>query len=142
MQLGALFRLAFATAPLLSKLTSLHTSNSPAHYAKGTPSGPKPLRLLVGIRFQELFHSPSRSAFHLSLTGTSTLSVTREYLALEGGPPRFPQGFSCPVVLGNSKRKSTTISPTGLSPSVAELSRTLRLWCRLVTSRRFCISAP
>jgi|FLTM01.1.fsa_nt_gi hypothetical protein len=101
MQLSALFRLAFATAPLLSRLTLLHTSNSPAHYAKGTPSGPKPLRLLVGIRFQELFHSPSRSAFHLSLTGTSTLSVTREYLALEGGPPRFPQGFTCPVVLGN-----------------------------------------
>jgi hypothetical protein len=58
------------------------------------------LRLLVGIRFQVLFHSPSWSTFHLSLTGTSSLSVTREYLALEGGPPRFPQDFSCPVVLG------------------------------------------
>ena len=58
------------------------------------------LRLLVGTRFQVLFHSPSWSTFHLSLTGTSSLSVTREYLALEGGPPRFPQGFTCPVVLG------------------------------------------
>ena len=27
-----------------------------------------PLPLLVGIRFQELFHSPCRGAFHLSLT--------------------------------------------------------------------------
>ena len=27
-----------------------------------------PLRLFVGIRFQELFHSPRRGAFHLSLT--------------------------------------------------------------------------
>ena len=26
------------------------------------------LPLLVGIRFQELFHSPHRGAFHLSLT--------------------------------------------------------------------------
>jgi hypothetical protein len=26
------------------------------------------LRLLVGIRFQVLFHSPRRGAFHLSLT--------------------------------------------------------------------------
>jgi hypothetical protein len=26
------------------------------------------LRLLVGIRFQDLFHSPHRGAFHLSLT--------------------------------------------------------------------------
>ena len=68
---------------------------------KARRQGTSPLRLLVGIRFQELFHSPSWSTFHLSLTGTSTLSVTREYLALEGGPPSFPQGFTCPVVLGN-----------------------------------------
>ncbi len=33
----------------------------------GSPSV-SPLRLLVGIRFQELFHSPHRGAFHLSLT--------------------------------------------------------------------------
>ena len=40
--------------------------NSPAHYAKGTPS--LTLRLLVGIWFQGLFHSPRRGSFHLSLT--------------------------------------------------------------------------
>ena len=67
---------------------------------KARRQGTSPLRLLVGIRFQVLFHSPSWSTFHLSLTGTSSLSVTREYLALEGGPPRFPQGYTCPVVLG------------------------------------------
>ena len=32
--------------------------------------------------------------------GTGSLSVTREYLALEGGPPRFAQDFSCPTLLG------------------------------------------
>ena len=32
--------------------------NSPAHYAKGTPSGPKTLRPLVSTWFQVLFHSP------------------------------------------------------------------------------------
>jgi hypothetical protein len=40
------------------------------HYTKGTPS-PRTnlgLRLIVGIRFQELFHSPCRGTFHLSLT--------------------------------------------------------------------------
>ena len=42
------------------------TINSLAHYAKGTPS--LTLRLLVGIRFQDLFHSPHRGSFHLSLT--------------------------------------------------------------------------
>ena len=32
--------------------------------------------------------------------GTCALSVTREYLALEGGPPRFAQDFTCPALLG------------------------------------------
>ncbi len=31
--------------------------------------------------------------------GTCPLSVSKEYLALEGGPPRFKQGFTCPVLL-------------------------------------------
>ena len=31
--------------------------------------------------------------------GTGSLSVSREYLALEDGPPRFKQDFSCPVLL-------------------------------------------
>ena len=69
---------------------------------KARRQGTSPLRLLVSVRFQVLFHSPSRSTFHLSLTGTSALSVTREYLALEGGPSSFPQDFTCPVVLGNT----------------------------------------
>jgi hypothetical protein len=48
-------------------------SNSLAHYAKGTRSGMAAeaaiaLPQFVGIRFQVLFHSPRRGAFHLSLT--------------------------------------------------------------------------
>ena len=43
-------------------------TKSLTHYTKGTPSGLKALRLLVGIRFQVLFHSPRRGSFHLSLT--------------------------------------------------------------------------
>ena len=34
--------------------------------------------------------------------GTGSLSVAKEYLALGDGPPKFPQGFSCPAVLGES----------------------------------------
>ena len=53
----ALLRLAFAPAP--SRLTSPRASDSLAHSTKGTPSHPKRvLRLLVGARFQVLFHSP------------------------------------------------------------------------------------
>ena len=66
--LFALFRLAFASAAPLKGLTLPMTTNSQAHYAKGTPSHLMVLRPLVGARFQVLFHSPVRGAFHLSLT--------------------------------------------------------------------------
>ena len=57
------------------------------------------LLLLVSIRFQVLFHSPHRGAFHLSLTVLCSLSVMYEYLGLEGGPPMFKQDFTCPALL-------------------------------------------
>ena len=60
---------------------------------------PKGLQLIVSIRFQVLFHSPNRGAFHLSLTVLCSLSVAYEYLGLEGGPPMFRQDFTCPALL-------------------------------------------
>ena len=57
------------------------------------------LQLIVSIRFQVLFHSPNRGAFHLSLTVLCSLSVMYEYLGLEGGPPMFRQDFTCPALL-------------------------------------------
>ena len=62
----------------------------------------KRLQLLVSIRFQVLFHSPNRGAFHLSLTVLCSLSVMYEYLGLEGGPPMFRQDFTCPALLESS----------------------------------------
>src|SRR3954452_5443484 len=38
--------------------------------------------------------------------GTSPLSVTREYLALEGGPPRFRPRFTSAVLLRNISERS------------------------------------
>ena len=65
---------------------------------------------------------PSRGSFHLSLTVLSSLSVAKEYLALGGGPPKFPTDSTCPVVLGILPGDQI-FSPTGLSPSLAGLSR-------------------
>ena len=48
------------------------------------------LRPVVGAQFQILFHSPRRGSFHLSLTVLSAIGHL-VYLALEGGPPCFPQ---------------------------------------------------
>ena len=52
----------------------------------------------VSIRFQVLFHSPPGVLFTVP-SQYYALSVTKKYLALGGGPPVFPQGFSCLVVL-------------------------------------------
>jgi hypothetical protein len=59
------FRYAYTYRLKLARYTKSLT-----HYTKGTPS-PRTnlgLRLFVGVRFQVLFHSPCRGAFHLSLT--------------------------------------------------------------------------
>ena len=80
--------------------------NSQAHSSKGTQSHHTPegvtLLRLVSTRFQVLFHDPSPGCFSPFPHGTSSLSVTREYLGLGGGPPRFTRDFSGPVLLGIS----------------------------------------
>ena len=57
------------------------------------------LPLLVSARFQILFHSPSGVLFTFPSRYLFAIGG-RKYLALAGGPAEFPQGFSCPVVLG------------------------------------------
>src|SRR5262245_20632694 len=70
---------------------------------------------------------PYQGCFSPFPHGTGSLSVAEEYLALGHGRPGFPQGSTCPVVLGNIARKSPSLSLTGLSPSPAALSRNLLL---------------
>ena len=117
----ALFRLAFATASPIVRVNLAADTNSLVHYAKGTQSGISltgiALLPLVGTGFQNLFHSPQRGSFHLSLTVLCAIGDIL-YLVLDDGPPGFPQGFSCPVVLG-ILLELKSISSTGLSPSSA-----------------------
>ena len=72
--------------------------HSPDHSTKGTISHFDVLYVLVSTRFQVLFHSPPGVLFTFP-SQYYTLSVTREYLGLEDGPPIFPPGFTCPAVL-------------------------------------------
>ena len=88
------------------------TNNSPDHSSTGTllplqsPCGDRiGLELLVCIRLQVLF-TPRQRYFSPFPRGTGSLSVGRSYLALESGLPRFPPGFTCPVVLRSLSRKS------------------------------------
>jgi hypothetical protein len=83
------------------------------------------LVLLVGIRFQALFHSAPAVLF--TFPSRYWYAIGRQVsLALEGGPPGFPRDFTCPVVLG-MKSPVKRLSPTGLLPAVAGLSRPVRL---------------
>ncbi len=108
----ALFRLAFATATPHG-LTLPHTvtrrlilQKARGHFTSARRL--KTLPRLVGTRFQVLFHDPSPGHFSPFPHGTCSLSVTREYLGLGGGPPRFTRDFTGPVLLGNmsGSRKS------------------------------------
>src|SRR5262249_44404119 len=78
-----------------------------------------------GYMVSGLFHRPPGLLF--TFPSRYLFAIGRqEYLALEGGPPCFPQDFSCPVVLRLSAGVPS-FSLTGLSPSAAGLSRTIQL---------------
>ncbi len=101
---GALFRLGFPAAPRLGRLTS------PVHAARRTVLQKvrgrtrAVLPQLADTGFQVLFHSPPGVLFTFP-SQYSALSVTKEYLALRGGPRPFPLGSSCPVVLWIPRRR-------------------------------------
>ena len=86
-----------------------------------------------GFRF---YFTPLSGFFSPFPHGTSSLSVAIVYLALEGGPPGFPQDFSCPAVLSNCPHRALRISSTGLSPSLVALPSSLQLYVRFLTLRQ------
>ena len=98
MLLCALFRLAFASAPVLQTLTSQHNVTRRSVLQKVRGRTLIVLPLLVNTGFQVLFHSPPGVLFTFP-SRYYALSVTISYLGLEGGPPCFPPDSSCPAVL-------------------------------------------
>ena len=94
----ALFRLGFPSAPGLQPLTSPASVTRRTVLQKVRGSSYKDVPQLVNTGFQVLFHSPPGVLFTFP-SQYYALSVTKWYLALGGGPPYFPQGFSCPAVL-------------------------------------------
>jgi len=78
---------------------------------------------LRAVWFQVLFHSPPGVLFTFPSRYWFAIGGS-VYLALEGGPPRFPQGSSCPVVLGYQQRSGWLLR-TGLSPPMVRRSRQL-----------------
>ena len=61
------------------------------------------LRLLVSTWFQDLFHSPHGVLF--TFPSRYLFAIDHKiYLVLEGGPPRFSQGFTCPDLLESTNK--------------------------------------
>ncbi len=88
------FRYAFTYRLKLAAYTKSLT-----HYTKGTPSGVMPPPTACRHPVSGSLSLPSSGCFSPFPHGTGALSVTEEYLGLEGGPPIFRQGFTCPALL-------------------------------------------
>jgi hypothetical protein len=69
------------------------------HYTKGTRSPRKAAPTACRHPVSGTVSLPSSGCFSPFPHGTGSLSVTEEYLGLEGGPPIFRQDFSCPALL-------------------------------------------
>ena len=143
MRLFARLGLAFATAPPLRGLTSPHSSNSPAHYAKGTPSlcrfpkEPVQLRQLVSVWFQVLFHSPPGVLFTFPSRYWFTIGRQRVF-SLGGWSPRVPTGFHVSRgtwVLNQEAGPLFVYGPVTLCGASFQM---LRLSGRFLTSRPPC----
>ena len=119
----------------LKNLKLAATNNSLDRSTKSTPSPVNWLRLLVRTKFQDLFHSPS--GVLLTFPSRYLYTIDRKiYLALEGGPPRFSQGCTCPDLLDNINDKVCITLHTGLSPSLVQFSNCFYLQCKFLTLYR------
>ena len=74
-------------------------TNSLTHYTKGTPSRLKDASTACRHSVSDSISLPCSGFFSPFPHGTCSLSVIKEYLGLEGGPPMFRQDFSCPALL-------------------------------------------
>lgn len=98
-------------------------SKSLTHYTKGTQSPHEGAPTACTHTVSGSISLPSPGFFSPFPHGTGSLSVGREYLALEDGPPMFRQDITCPALLDFT---SIDLSRTGLSPAMATLSRVFR----------------
>ena len=96
--LFAQLTLGFPSAPLFSSLTLPATITRRTVLQKVRGSTHKVVPPIVNTGFQVLFHSPPGVLFTFP-SQYYALSVTKEYLALRGGPRVFRQGSTCLVLL-------------------------------------------
>src|SRR5580704_4842258 len=81
------------------RLKLARKTKSLTHYTRGTPSPHIEAPTACRHPVSGTVSLPSSGCFSPFPHGTSALSVTEEYLGLEGGPPMFRQDFTCPALL-------------------------------------------
>jgi hypothetical protein len=103
------------------RLSLLLRSKSLTHYTKGTPS---PFRAPTACTHtvSGSISLPSTGFFSPFPHGTGSLSVGREYLALEGGPPIFKQSFTCSALLDISSNSFRVRGYHPVSPDFPDRS--------------------
>ena len=99
----------------LPSLTSPRASDSLAHSTKGTPSHQMVLRLLVGARFQVLFHSPPGVLFTFPSRYWFAIGHRRVF-SLGGWSPQVRTGFHVPGATRVPHSQSARIRVRGSHP--------------------------
>ena len=92
------------------------------HYTKGTQSPLARLPLFVCMRFQDLFHSPPGVLFAFPSRYWFTIGRLRVF-SLGGWSPHLQTGFLVSRPTCRTLRPAGYFSHTGLSPTMANLSR-------------------
>jgi hypothetical protein len=92
------------------------------HYTKGTQSPLSRLLLFVCMRFQDLFHSPPGVLFAFPSRYLFTIGRLRVF-SLGGWSPHVQTGFHVSRPTCRALSSTTNFSHTGLSPTMASLSR-------------------
>ena len=125
MQLNALFRLAFASAPYLPVLNLAAQRNSQVRSTKSTRSHIYRASSACKHRFSGSFSLPSRGSFHLSLTVLFAIGH-QVVFSLGGWAPLLPAGLlvSCGTLV---PARSLLFSTTRLLLSLAVLSSTVQI---------------
>ena len=106
--------------------------DSLAHSTKGTPSHRQRCSDSLRARGFRYCFTPLPGCFSPFPHGTGPLSVTGECSGLEGGPPSFPPGLTCPAVLGRGDREPGPCA-YGAVTRFGRPSHAVRLWTRFFT---------
>ena len=116
-------------------------NNSLDHYAKGTPLRNRSHAMTAcKLMVSDSISLPSPGFFSTFPHGTSTLSIWCEYLALSCGQDKFPQSFTCSVVLGNTNQKDFASFTYRTITLYGSAFQRIRLEGSFVTFRGICCS--